>query len=107
MTDPAAPIEEGEYIPDPEKEKQAKAVHFTVSILRLLGIAIVMLGIAIALEKLPPVPSPVGYVLIAIGLFQTWVMPLMMVRRYVKARVAEEQLERVQGADSNEKADER
>lgn len=99
MTDNKPPIDEPEYIPDPEKEKQAKAVHFTVSILRLLGIAIVMLGIAIALAKLPPVPPPVGYVLIAIGLFQTWVMPLMIVRRYVKARVAEEALEKEKAAN--------
>jgi len=96
MNEPAVPDDEPEYIPDPEKEKQAKAVHFTVSILRLLGIAIVMLGIAIALNRLPPVPVPVGYVLIALGLFQTWVMPIMIIRRYLRARVAEESLEKEQ-----------
>ena len=33
-----------EYVPDPVKEKQAKAVHFMVSMMRLLGVILVMLG---------------------------------------------------------------
>lgn len=88
MTD-ETPYEETEYIPDPEKEKQAKAVHFTVSIIRLLGVVILMLGIAIAVGKLPPVPTPAGYVLIIIALIQMWVFPLWMVRSYVKAQAAQ------------------
>ncbi len=99
MTDDKPSIDGPEYIPDPEKEKQARAVHMTVSILRLLGVVIVMLGIAISLEKLPPVPVPAGYVLILIGLFQTWVLPLWMLRRYVKVRVAEEALEKENAAN--------
>jgi integral membrane sensor domain MASE1 len=82
--------EQPEYIPDPEKEKQARAVHILVSILRLLGVALVMLGLAIALDRLPPVPVPVGYVLIALGLAQMWVAPIWIIRKYVQARVAEE-----------------
>ncbi len=85
-----AQVDETEYVPDPEKEKQAKAIHFTVSIIRLLGVAILMLGIAIALERFPPVPYFVGYVLIILALVQMWVAPLWIVRQYVKARVAEE-----------------
>ncbi|WP_417593659.1 hypothetical protein [Parasphingorhabdus sp.] len=79
-----------EYVPDPEKEKQAKAVHFTVSIIRLLGVVLVMLGLAIVLDRLPPVPSPAGYVLIILGLAQMWVAPVWIIRKYVRARVAEE-----------------
>lgn len=90
MTDTQDPSEPPVYVPDPEKEKQARALHFTISIIRLLGVAILMLGIAIALDRLPPVPAPVGYVLILIGLFQMMAIPLIMVRMYVKARVAEE-----------------
>ena len=90
MTTPHDPPEPPVYVPDPEKEKQAKALHFTISIIRLLGVALLMLGIAISLDRLPPVPSPAGYVLIAIGLFQMLAVPLIMVRMYVKARVAEE-----------------
>lgn len=89
-----------EYIPDPEKEKQAKAVHFTVSIIRLLGVVLVMLGLAIVLDRLPPVPPPAGYVLIILGLAQMWVAPVWIIRKYVRARVAEEAMAKVaEGTD--------
>jgi len=91
MTD-ETPQGEPEYIPDPEKEKQAKAVHFTVSIIRLLGVVLVMLGILIFMERLPPVPPASGYVLMAIGFAQMWFAPVWIIRRYVKARVAEEEI---------------
>ena len=91
---PAIDPDEAEFVPDPEKEKQAKAVHFTVSIIRLLGVVIVMLGIAITMEKLPPTPPVAGYVLIVLGLFQMWFLPVWMIRRYVKARVAEEEMQK-------------
>lgn len=85
------PIEEQrEYVPDPAKEKQAKAVHFMVSMIRLLGVVLVMLGLAIVLERLPPVPAPVGYVLIALGLVQMWAAPVWIIRKYIRARMAEE-----------------
>ncbi|NCN85202.1 MAG: hypothetical protein GW808_01045 [Sphingomonadales bacterium] len=87
------PIEEQlEYVPDPVKEKQAKAVHFTVSMIRLLGVVLVMLGLAIVLDRLPPVPPPAGYVLIALGLAQMWVAPVWIIRKYIRARVAEEEI---------------
>ena len=88
-----------EYIPDPEKEKQAKAVHITVSIIRLLGVVLVMLGLAIALDRLPPVPAPAGYVLIALGLAQMWVAPIWIIRKYVQARVAEEKIAKAAQSD--------
>lgn len=86
--------DQGEYVPDPVKEKQAKAVHFTVSMIRLLGVVLVMLGLAIALDRLPPVPAPVGYVLILLGLAQMWAAPVWIIRRYIRARVAEEAIAR-------------
>ena len=92
------PIEEqSEYVPDPVKEKQAKAVHFTVSMIRLLGVVLVMLGLAIALDRLPPVPALVGYVLIALGLAQMWVAPVWIIRKYIQARVAEETMAKAAG----------
>ena len=68
-------------------------MHFTVSIVRLLGAIIVVLGITIVMEKLPPTPPTAGYFLIILGLFQMWFLPVWMIRRYVKARVAEEEQE--------------
>lgn len=92
------PIEEqAEYVPDPAKEKQAKAVHFMVSMIRLLGVVLVMLGLAISLDRLPPVPPPAGYVLIALGLVQMWVAPVWIIRKYIRARVAEESIAKAAG----------
>ncbi len=78
------------YVADPEKEKQAKTLHFMVSIIRLLGVAILMLGIVIALGRLAGIPAAVGYVLVVLGLAQTWVIPFVMVRSFVKRQVAEQ-----------------
>ncbi|MGB5483995.1 hypothetical protein [Parasphingorhabdus sp.] len=98
MSEPIA--DQPEYIPDPVKEKQAKAVHFMVSIIRLLGVALVMLGLAIVLDRLPPVPAPAGYVLIILGLAQMWAAPVWIIRKYIRARVAEEEIAKAaEGAD--------
>ena len=51
-----------------------------------------MLGLAIALDRLPPVPAPAGFVLIILGLAQMWAAPIWIIRKYVQARVAEEKL---------------
>lgn len=90
MTQQPEKTEDPIYIADPEKEKQAKRLHFMVSIIRLLGIAILMLGIAISLGRLANIPAAVGYVLVIIGLAQTWVIPLVMVRSFVKQQVLEQ-----------------
>lgn len=90
MTQQSEPSDDPIYIADPEKEKQAKALHFMVSIIRLLGIAILMLGIAISLGRIANIPAAVGYVLVVIGLAQTWVIPITMVRSFVKRQVEEE-----------------
>ncbi len=74
--------DQSEYVPDPIK----------VSMIRLLGVVLVMLGLAIALDRLPPVPAPVGYVLILLGLAQMWAAPVWIIRKYIRARVAEEEL---------------
>lgn len=92
MTDPAPPTDEPEYIPDPEKEKQAKGVHLMVSIIRLLGVFLLIAGIVIATNRMAPIPPWPGYVLILIGLFQMWFVPIWIIRQYVKARVAEEEM---------------
>ncbi len=96
------PIEDQpEYIPDPVKEKQAKAVHFLVSIVRLLGVVLVMLGLAIVLDRLPPVPPLSGYPLIFLGMAQMWAAPVWIIRKYIRARVAEEEM--AKAAESTEK----
>ncbi|MEH6714480.1 hypothetical protein [Parasphingorhabdus flavimaris] len=98
MSDPID--DEPEYIPDPIKEKQARAVHFLVSFVRLLGVILVMLGLAIVLDRLPPVPPLSGYPLIFLGLAQMWAAPVWIIRKYIRARVAEEEMARAaEGTD--------
>ncbi|WP_339689208.1 hypothetical protein [uncultured Parasphingorhabdus sp.] len=93
--------EQPEYIPDPVKEKQAKAVHFLVSIVRLLGVVLVMLGLAIVLDRLPPVPPLAGYPLIFLGMAQMWAAPVWIIRKYIRARVAEEAMAKAaEGTDA-------
>ena len=95
------PIDDApEYIPDPVKVKQAKAVHFLVSFVRLLGVVLVMIGLAIVLDRLPPVPPLSGYPLILLGLAQMWAAPVWIIRKYIRARVAEEEIAKAaEGAD--------
>ncbi|MEP3225912.1 MAG: hypothetical protein ABJO01_08050 [Parasphingorhabdus sp.] len=90
MNQPTENSDDPIYIADPEKEKQAKALHFMVSIIRLLGIAILMLGIAIALGRIGNIPAFIGYILIILGLAQAWILPITMVRSFVKRQVAEQ-----------------
>ena len=98
MSDPID--DEPQYVPDPVKEKQAKAVHFLVSIVRLLGVVLVMIGLAIVLDRLPPVPPLSGYPLILLGLAQMWAAPVWIIRKYIRARVAEEEIAKAgEGAD--------
>lgn len=101
MSETVPPVEEPEYVPDPEKEKQARAIHITVSVIRLLGVALLIVGIVIATERMPPIPSWPGYILIVIALFQMWFVPVWLIRQFVKARVAEEELEKQEKADGN------
>lgn len=101
MNEVAPPDTEPEYVPDPEKEKQAKAIHFTVSIIRLLGVALLIVGIVIATERMPPIPAWPGYIIVLIALFQMWFVPVWIIRQFVKARVAEEEEENKKKSDSN------
>ena len=65
MTEPEKTVvEQPAYVPDPEKEKQAKAVHATISILRLLGAIIAVLGIVIVAGRFPQIPPYPGYAMI-------------------------------------------
>ncbi len=101
MTDPV-PEDEPAYVPDPEKEKQAKAVHFSVGIIRLLGVGLLIVGILIATGRMPPFPPWPGYVLILIALFQMWFVPLWIIRQFVRARVAEEEIAKKEEGNPHE-----
>ena len=85
MTDDNPPPKADPNSPD---AKAAKAVFFQATLIRILGLGLVLVGITIFMEKFPGLPPAVGVVLIVAGLFQMLVMPMMLIRRFVKARKA-------------------
>ncbi len=76
--------------PDPNSPdaKAAKAVFFQATLIRVLGLGLVLVGVTIFMDKFPGLPPVAGIVLIVAGLFQMLVMPLMLIRRFVRARKA-------------------
>ncbi len=63
----------------------AAARFAIIQIVRLSGVALVLLGLAIQsgrVAALNGIPAVVGYVLIAVGLIDTFVAPAVLVRRW-------------------------
>jgi len=59
-----------------EKEEQAKGRFVTLNIIRLVGLGMVLFGIANALGRFLPELSPwLGYVLVAMGMFEFFFLP--------------------------------
>jgi len=66
--------------PDP-----AAARFMIIQIVRLSGVGLVLLGLAIQsgrVAALDGIPAVVGYVLIAVGLIDTFVAPAVLARRW-------------------------
>jgi hypothetical protein len=62
--------------PDP-----AKSRFIAIQLIRLTGVGMVMLGIAIMVGKVD-LPRVAGYGLAAIGLFDAMAMPVILARRW-------------------------
>lgn len=62
--------------PDP-----AKSRFIAIQLIRLTGVGMVMLGIAIMVGKVD-LPRVAGYLLAAIGLFDAMAMPTILARRW-------------------------
>lgn len=62
-------------------EDPAQARFFIISILRLLGVAAVILGILIARGAIGW-PAPLGYALLVVGLVDVFVVPQVLARRW-------------------------
>ena len=63
----------------------AAARFMIIQIARFSGVALVLLGLAIQsgrVAALEGIPAVVGYVLIAVGLIDTFVAPAMLARRW-------------------------
>ena len=78
MTDPApndpAPS-------DPAPNDPAMGRHFAIVAVRFTGIAFILLGI-LAVRGAIDLAEGVGYVLIAVGLIEVFVVPVFMARRW-------------------------
>lgn len=62
-----------------EAEAQARNRFLFLNLMRLGGVIMVVIGIAIAREAIA-LPAPVGWLLIALGLVEMLVVPQMLVR---------------------------
>jgi hypothetical protein len=63
----------------------AKARFFTIQAVRLFGTACVLVGLLQIVGKFPlldAVPRWVGYIVLANGLFDVFVVPIMMAKRW-------------------------
>ena len=69
-----------EFTPPPS-EDQARGRFVIINVARLSGVIMVLLGLLI-LEGGLDVPEVVGWVFLPIGLFEVFVLPLILARRW-------------------------
>lgn len=63
----------------PEAEKQAKGRFMAISAMRIAGVAMILLGIAV-LQRVVVLPEWAAYLLIVLGMVETFVMPQVFAR---------------------------
>lgn len=66
---------------DPAQKDPAKARFLTIQAVRLSGVALAVLG-ALVLALILPLPEVAGYVLLALGALDVFVLPLVLARRW-------------------------
>ena len=66
---------------DPVCEETARNRWAVIQALRLGGVALVLVGILIRYEVIPA-PMAVGFVLMAIGLIDVFLVPMLLARRW-------------------------
>ena len=64
-----------------DQHDPAKARFFMIQGVRLSGLVLGVLG-ALVLGKILPLPEIVGYILLAIGAFEIFIMPLFLTKRW-------------------------
>lgn len=64
-----------------DQHDPAKARFFMIQGVRLSGLVLGVLG-ALVLGKILPLPDIVGYILLAIGAFEIFIMPLFLTKRW-------------------------
>jgi len=76
---------------DPEKARQARNLHAMVSVIRLFGVFIMMIGIAAASDRIAFIPVPAGYAITIFGACQMLFVPYYLIRSYVRAQAQQEE----------------
>lgn len=64
-----------------EDKTLARNRFWVLNLVRLLGLAMVLMGIAVEYGKLD-MPKPAGYILVVLGLFEFFFMPNIVAKRW-------------------------
>jgi hypothetical protein len=62
-------------------DDRARNRYFVISAIRMSGVIFVLLG-ALIVRGIVELPVEVGYVLLAVGLFDTFVVPQLLARKW-------------------------
>lgn len=69
--------------PLPPGRDEAEKHFWIINMVRLMGVGFVILGLLMATGKLfPQVPFWVGYILVANGLVDVFIIPVMLARKW-------------------------
>ncbi len=63
------------------EEDPARSRYFTISMIRLAGVALVLAG-ALVVRQIIEWPVEAGYVLIVAGLFDVYIVPQVLARKW-------------------------
>jgi len=68
-----------------ESETTAKQRFIILNILRFSGVIIVMMGLAISVGRLfPDFPPFLGYLFVVLGMFEFFLLPILLARSWKK-----------------------
>ena len=66
---------------EPAPDSLAKQRFMVLQVMRLLGVALIVFGILI-IQGIVPLPGVAGYVLAVVGIFDAFIMPVILARRW-------------------------
>ena len=64
-----------------DQHDPAKARFLTIQAVRLSGVALAVLG-ALVLGKVLPLPEFVGYIFVALGVAEIFILPIVLAKRW-------------------------
>lgn len=66
-------------MPSPEEDARAKGRFMVINLMRIGGIAMILMGIAVV-QRMIALPDWAGYLLIALGMMETFLVPTLLAR---------------------------